>query len=76
MKTSSYTVLQWTSSEPDLDIAWPCVHDALGHDCVQWLNRQSLDRCQLIVEQQGQDHRLVLEFYSPVAEREFHLLRS
>jgi len=75
MKTSRYTVYQWRSPEPELDIDWPKVHHILGQECVGWLNQQSLKDCQLILERQGVDHTLIVEFYNSRVSAAFHLLK-
>jgi len=76
MKSNSYTVYHWTSTEPDLDIDWPRVHETLGRDCVEWLMQQPTEQVQMIVEQQGMAHRLVLEFYQESAHGKFLLFRD
>ena len=75
MKTEQYQIYQWTSTDPDLDIDWPRVHQELGVDCVRWLNQQPLDQCQLVVERHGNLHTLTAEFYCRSSYTKFMMLK-
>lgn len=76
MKTDRYLIYQWRCTEPELDIDWPRVHQELGSECLRWLNEQTLDQCQLVVECQDTAHSLVVEFYCQDRYREFLLLKD
>jgi hypothetical protein len=76
MKVDRFTVYQWQSMTPELDIDWPRVQRSLGQECLRWLNEQSIQQCQLIVEQKNEQHSLVAEFYCPRAYAKFLLLKD
>ncbi len=77
MKTSRIELLKWLPTEGEnIEIDWPKVHRSIGIDHTKWLLKQSLDKCQLIMERRDMHCRLIAEFYDEKLLVEYHLMWS
>lgn len=78
MKTSKHTLYEWPHDllEPKefYDIDWPMVHKQCGLDCIEWINKQKKSDCQLSLELSRDGRRLVIEFFNPHIETQYHLM--
>ena len=83
MKSSKTVLFRWSKPSPfsellnedNLDIDWPAVQRELGVDCVEWLLKQSKEKCQLSLEfaPSGQK-QLVAEFFDEKTAVTYHLM--
>ena len=68
------TLAEWQSSEDNIDIDWPKVQQMLGVDHVEWLLKQSHDKCQLVVDKKDFFFSLIAEFYDEANLIQYHLM--
>ena len=80
MKNDRVLLCEWLGDTTDgyNDIPWPMVHEAVGYEVVRWINSQSHDLCQLILEKgtglyDTGMQKLYVEFYQPSLRSEFAL---
>ncbi len=70
MKTHRFELARWFPSDTaeidNIYIDWPSVHRQAGLDHVQWLKKQDLAECQMVVEHRPNDPYcyLIAEIYS------------
>jgi hypothetical protein len=75
MRTSKIELLKWLPEEGEyIEINWPKLHKTIGLDHTNWLLKQANDRCQLVLERNGQYCKLIAEFYNDHALLEYHLM--
>jgi hypothetical protein len=79
MKNDRVFLAEWLGDSADgyNDIPWPLIHEHVGNDAVRWLNSQSPDRVQMVLER-GTDFssgrfKLYAEFFQPALRSEFAL---
>ena len=79
MKCERVFLCEWLGDSTDgyNDIPWPMVHEWVGSECIQWINRQRHTDCQMIIEK-GRDFnhgfiRLYVEFFKDSLRTEFAL---
>lgn len=79
MKNERVVLAQWMGDTTDgyIDIPWPLVHEIAGYHTIAWLNKQSQDHVQMILEKAEGNlagmQRLYAEFYKPTLRSEFAL---
>jgi hypothetical protein len=68
MKTHRFELARYFDSESsdNIYIDWPCVHRQAGLHHIQWLQSQTEDQCQLVMERKENDPYcyIVAEIYS------------
>lgn len=75
MKTSKVELLKWLPYEGEnIEIDWPKVHKTIGVEHTNWLLKQSIDKCQLVLERTDMYCRLVAEFYDDKLLTHYHLM--
>lgn len=79
MKNERVLLAEWLGDTTDgyIDIPWPQVHEMAGYHAVAWINNQSQDHVQMILEKAQGDQaslqKLYAEFYKPALRSEFAL---
>ena len=78
MKSNRVFLAEWLGDYTDsyIDIPWPMIHDWVGYDAIKWLNDQSHECVQMILEKDldtGCTHKLYAEFYLDSLRSEFAL---
>lgn len=79
MKNERVLLAEWLGDTTDgyIDIPWPQVHEMAGYHAVAWINSQSQDHVQMILEKAQGDQagmqKLYAEFYRPALRSEFAL---
>lgn len=76
MKTERIELADWISTDYDIDIDWPAVHKRLGVEQVEWLLKQPIDKCQLVLDKNKINNTLVAEFYDERTLLTYHLMWS
>lgn len=75
MKTKAVELLKWLPSEGEyIAIDWPKVHKTIGVDHTNWLLKQPINICQLVLERNDMYCRLIAEFYDERALTTYHLM--
>lgn len=75
MKTNKIELLKWLPEEGEyIEINWPKVHKTIGLDQTNWLLKQNIEQCQLILESNDMYCRLVAEFYNDELLTYYHLM--
>ena len=75
MKTEVVELLKWLPTEGEyIEINWPKVHKTIGIDQTNWLLKQSLTNCQLMLYRNDMYCRLVAEFYDERTLLTYHLM--
>ncbi len=75
MRKSKVELLKWLPSEGEyIDIDWPKVHKTIGLDQTNWLLKQPIEACQLMLERNDMYCRLIAEFYNEKTLVEYHLM--
>jgi hypothetical protein len=75
MKNNRIELLKWLPSEGEyIEIDWPKVHKTIGVDHTNWLLKQPLEKCQLVLERTDMYCRLVAEFYDSQILTNYYLL--
>ena len=79
MKNERVVLAEWLGDTTDgyIDIPWPRVHEIAGYHTIAWINNQSPNTVQMILEK-AEGHlagmqRLCAEFYTPALRSEFAL---
>ncbi len=72
MKSFRVVLADWVSD--DLYIDWPQVHKKLGLEQVDWLLNQPRDRCQLVLDRNEVNNKLVAEFYCEQTLTAYYLM--
>lgn len=79
MKNERVVLAEWLGDTTDgyIDIPWPRVHELAGYDAIAWINSQSQDHVQMILEKaEGNEsgmQKLCAEFYKSALRSEFAL---
>jgi hypothetical protein len=76
MKKTRIDLVSWSSYDDNIDIDWPMVQRTIGKDRVEWFLRQSKEQCQLVVDKNLDDLKLVAEFYDRNLLIQYHLMWS
>lgn len=75
MKTKKVELLKWLPQESEvIEIDWPKVHKTIGVDQTNWLLKQPLNVCQLVLERRDMYCRLIAEFYDERTLINYHLM--
>jgi len=75
MKTNKIELLKWLPSEGEyIEIDWPKVHKTIGVDHTNWLLKQPIEQCQLVLERNDMYCRLIAEFYDQQTLTYYHLM--
>jgi len=78
MKNSKVTLMEFDKASgptEHYDIPWPKVQKELGVDHVDWLYKQPVDKCQMILELSPNGcMKLVAEFYDKELSKTYHLM--
>ena len=74
MKTTRVVLAEWASTDLYLDIDWPQVHKKLGLEQIDWLLNQPKDKCQLVLDKNEVNNKLVAEFYDEKTLIAYHLM--
>jgi hypothetical protein len=76
MKTERIVLADWTSRDLYLDIDWPAVQKQLGVEQLDWLLKLPTDQCQLVLDKNDDNFKLVAEFYCGRTLMTYHLMWS
>lgn len=76
MKTERIILADWVSYDLFIDIDWPTVHKKLGLEQVEWLLSQPPEKCQLVLDKNDVNNKLVAEFYDERTLLTYHLMWS
>jgi len=68
------TLAEWYSNKDTIEVDWPKIHQMVGQDHVEWLLKQSHDKCQLVVDKTCENFALVAEFYDERHLMQYHLM--
>ena len=75
MKTEVVELLKWLPEEGEyIEINWPKVHKTIGIEQTNWLLKQDLTNCQLMLYRNDMYCRLVAEFYDEQTLLTYHLM--
>ncbi len=74
MKTTRVVLAEWASTDLYLDIDWPQVHKKLGLEQIDWLLNQPKDKCQLVLDKNEVNNKLVAEFYCEQTLTAYYLM--
>lgn len=75
MKTEVVELLKWLPEEGEyIEINWPKVHKTIGIEQTNWLLKQELTNCQLMLYRNDMYCRLVAEFYDEHTLLTYHLM--
>jgi hypothetical protein len=66
----------WVSTDLYIDIDWPAVHKKLGLEQLDWLLSQPPSHCQLVLDRNTVNNRLVAEFYDQRCLTAYYLMWS
>jgi hypothetical protein len=76
MKTFRVVLADWVSTDLYIDIDWPTVHKKLGLEQIDWLLNQPKDKCQLVLDKNDVNNKLVAEFYDEQILTAYYLMWS
>ena len=76
MKTSRIKLFAWESDDDRIDLDWPRIQREIGKDRLEWLLKQELQQCLLVVDKSGNKFRLMAEFYDEQCLTIYHLMWS
>lgn len=76
MKSKRFELYHWSSNNGTqiIDVDWPKVQQAIGLDHVEWLLKQPIEKCQLVVDKIDEDFKLVAEIYDEKTLLSYHLM--
>lgn len=81
MKNTKVPLYKWMENEISpsnyLDIDWPKVQKEIGVDQLDWLLKQPVQKCQLMLEITDSNTKtLVAEFYDSLTEKNYYMMWS
>lgn len=74
MKTERIELADWVSHDLYIDIDWPAVHKKLRLEQVEWLLSQPREKCQLVLDKNEVNNKLIAEFYDERTLLTYHLM--
>jgi hypothetical protein len=74
MKTFRVVLTDWVSDDLYIDIDWPTVHRRLGLEQIDWLLNQPTTKCQLVLDRNEVNNKLIAEFYCEKTLTAYYLM--